>query len=93
MKQEFLKLVQKEGFRPRRLFHVGANIGQEIAFYEENVIEAWHIEAIPDLYQQFELNYSRHKDQHSAQALLSDIDGKEAEFNIATIGGSVLVSS
>jgi FkbM family methyltransferase len=69
---------------PQKLLHIGANTGSESAYYSSHGIEAWHVEAIPDVYEKLVATCSRHSDQHPIQACLSSKAGDRIPFNIAS---------
>jgi FkbM family methyltransferase len=72
---------------PRKLLHIGANNGGEAGYYAQNGIEAWHVEAIPDVYQRLVENCSSKKSQHPILACLSRVEGEQVNFNISSNSG------
>ena len=71
----------------KKLLHVGANTGQEALTYHELGVRAWHIEAIPDLYQELLRNIKGLKGQSALNKCLSSQGGKTVEFHVANNGG------
>lgn len=69
---------------PRTLLHIGASTGNESAYYSAHGIEAWHVEAIPEVYEQLRAACSRQHGQHAVQACLSSRPGQTISFNIAS---------
>jgi FkbM family methyltransferase len=87
MRQDFYELLSSSGARPKKILHVGANSGQEANMYDQLGIEAWHVEAIPDIFKQLVSNCSRFRSQNAICACLSNEEGLEVEFNIASNSG------
>lgn len=71
----------------RKLLHVGANTGQEAARYHELSIQAWHVEAVPDLYEQLSDNLRQYNDQFPINRCLSSTSGEVVPFHVANNGG------
>jgi FkbM family methyltransferase len=69
---------------PRRLLHIGASTGTESFYYNAQGIEAWHVEAIPEVYEQLVATCSTRPLQHPIQACLSSKAGETISFNIAS---------
>jgi FkbM family methyltransferase len=69
---------------PRRLLHIGASKGNESAYYSRHGIEAWHVEAIPAVFEQLQATCARQQGQHALQACLSNQEGQAVSFNIAS---------
>ena len=83
----FPELFKRHNVRPRGVLHLGASVGQEAEEYEragiKNVI--W-VEAIPSVFRQLEAHV--HPMGHTCiNAIVSDVDGKEVEFNVASNQG------
>jgi len=60
----------------RKLLHVGANTGAETKYYSENDIEAWHVEAIPEVLDLLVRNCQQNLSQHPILACLSSAGGQ-----------------
>lgn len=72
---------------PKKILHIGANNGGEAGYYAQNGIEAWHVEAIPDVFERLVENCSSKDFQHPILACLSNTAGKEVAFNISSNSG------
>ena len=80
-----LKRISAYGIeKPKRVLHVGANNGAEAKYYSENGIEAWHIEAIPGVFDALCANCKAHTEQHALLACLSSRSGEHVNFNISS---------
>ena len=73
--------------KPCRLLHIGANGGQEASYYEAHAIQAWHVEAIPELFQTLKAHCQQFKHQTPILACISDEPGKEVVFHVASNSG------
>jgi FkbM family methyltransferase len=73
--------------RTTKLLHVGANKGQEAATYSSLGIQAWHIEAIPEIYKELVKALKPFPDQYPLNKCLSSSEGVLADFNISSNGG------
>lgn len=69
---------------PRTLLHIGASTGNESAYYSRHGIEAWHVEAIPEVYEQLRAACMRQQGQHALLACLSNQPGQTIRFNVAS---------
>lgn len=69
---------------PRTLLHIGASTGNESTVYSAHGIEAWHVEAIPEVYEQLRAACARQQRQHALQACLSNRSGEAIRFNVAS---------
>ena len=69
------------------LVHVGANTGQERDLYESYGLEVIWIEPIPDVFAELQENIKGHPRQSAYQELITDSDGKEYEFRVASNHG------
>ncbi len=70
------------------VIHVGANLGQEKNIYQHyNLNVAW-IEPIPEIFSQLKKNIADIDKQRAYQYLVTDIDHKEYQFNIANNFGA-----
>lgn len=70
------------------IVHVGANHGQEIDKYAEFDLDVVWVEPIPEVFEQLTRNLKNHKKQKAIQALITDIDDKEYQFNVANNNGA-----
>ena len=68
--------------------HVGANIGQEKDIYRHYKLDVIWIEPIPQIFGRLSDNIKNYKNQRALQALITDTDGKEYEFNVASNNGA-----
>ncbi len=69
------------------LIHVGANYGQEAKDYNKLGINVLWIEALPDVHRILCTKIKNYSNQSAISALITDIDGKEYEFNISNNNG------
>lgn len=65
------------------VIHIGANSGQERAYYQAAGLEVLWVEPIPDVFEKLVSNIHRYPRQRALSYLLSDVDGKTYELNIA----------
>lgn len=98
--KKLLKFIRKpsrflERHRERKLLktisgivHVGANRGQEIDKYAEFDLDVVWVEPIPEVFEQLTHNLKGHQKQKAFQALITDVDDKEYQFNIANNNGA-----
>jgi FkbM family methyltransferase len=84
MNNSFLQFLHSAKRSPKKVLHVGANDGQEVAFYASRGIEAWHVEAIPTTYKLLEARCAVHNSQHAINACLSNEDKKRVKFHLAS---------
>jgi len=84
-----------EKYRDRKLLktisgivHVGANRGQEIGLYARFDLDVIWIEPIPEVFEQLINNSKPYKKQKAYQALITDMDDQEYQFNIASNNGA-----
>jgi len=70
------------------VMHIGANHGQERDYYERQGLPVLWIEAIPSVYESLCRNIEGYPNQRAIQALLTDRDGDEHEFFIASNEGA-----
>lgn len=84
----FSELFKKYKINPIGAFHVGASLGQEADEYYKNGIKhtLW-IEALPDIYSQLLINLLPYKNAIAIKECVSDVDGKEIQFNVANNEG------
>jgi FkbM family methyltransferase len=71
----------------RGVVHVGANVGQERDLYARLGLEVLWIEPIPEAFAELSANIAALPNQRAVQALLTDRDDTEYEFNIANNRG------
>jgi len=70
------------------VIHVGANKGQEIDKYSKYDLKVVWVEPITEVFEQLAKNIMRHDKQVAYQALITDVDNKEYEFNVANNNGA-----
>ncbi len=70
-----------------RLLHIGANKGEEASFYSSLGIEAWHVEAIPEVCEQLTANLAPLPNQWPLNRCLSSKEGEIVEFNVSSNDG------
>lgn len=70
------------------VIHVGANDGQERDMYESLGLDVVWVEAIPSVFSRLQANIAGFPRQKAFQYLLTDKEGEEYEFNIASNGGA-----
>ena len=67
--------------------HVGASSGQERKLYKHHGLRVAWVEPIPEIFAQLQENIKDFPDQQAFEALVTDVDGKEYEFNISSNKG------
>lgn len=87
VRKDFYELIHSSGVAPKKILHVGANSGQEARMYDQLGIEAWHVEAIPGVYNQLVETCGHLRNQRAICACLSSREGEEVKFNIASNSG------
>lgn len=70
------------------VIHVGANTGQERVQYNDLGLRVIWVEPIPEVFAKLEQNIESFSNQRAFQALLTDVEGKEYEFHIASNNGA-----
>ncbi len=70
------------------IIHVGANHGQERAFYDSFGLNVVWVEAIPNVYEELLRNIAERPRQKAYQALLTEKVGERHSFKIANNGGA-----
>jgi len=70
------------------IIHVGANVGQERALYDDLNLSVIWIEPIPDVYEKLKSNIYRYRNQFAYNCLLTDLDDEEYDFKIANNDGA-----
>lgn len=68
--------------------HVGANTGQERAVYDSFGLPVLWIEPIPEVFETLRRNVAPYPGQRAIQALVSDADGQQVEFHVASNDGA-----
>jgi len=68
--------------------HIGANNGRERDLYASHNLRVFWIEAIPEVFVELQHNIRNYARQQAVQALVTDVDGREYQFNIANHSGS-----
>jgi len=70
------------------IVHVGANRGQEIDKYAKFDLDVIWVEPIPEVFAQLLNNLKTQQKQKAFQALITDVDDKEYQFNVANNNGA-----
>lgn len=93
--QEIRRLRKKNGSNKDTFYrhidglvHVGANTGQERAFYASYDLDVLWIEPIPHIFDLLQKNLEGLPKQNAVQALITDVDEKDYQFNIANNQGA-----
>lgn len=84
-------LFQKYAVKSEGVLHIGAHFGEEAKVYQaQGIARAIWIEALPDAFKQLVVNAGRVVGLNSTclNACVSDEDGKEVVFNVASNGQS-----
>lgn len=84
----FTTLVEKYGIRPKGVFHIGANTGQEAQQYLDKGVEnqIW-IEPIPEIFEQLQKNIESNPHALAIQACVSNKSLQTVVFNITNNNG------
>src|SRR5512139_3213466 len=84
----FDQLVKRWKIKPEGVLHIGASEGQEAEAYLRNGIkkQIW-IEAIPEVYEKLKGNLKSNPEAKAINACISDRDGEQITFHIASNGG------
>lgn len=69
------------------IIHIGANSGQERDVYHKNNLNVLWIEPIEEVFNVLQSNIEGYPNQIALKALLTDEEGKEYNFNIASNNG------
>ncbi|MCX6735918.1 MAG: FkbM family methyltransferase [Candidatus Parcubacteria bacterium] len=80
-------IASKFKFTPKGIIHLGAHIGQEAEDYSFVKHVLW-IEGNPDIMPELEKNISKYPGQTAFQALVSDVDGEDVDFQVTSNGQS-----
>lgn len=84
----FDNLFHKYQIKTGGILHLGANNGQEAEAYDQlgvkNVI--W-VEALPSAFEQLKRNIAPYPGQVALQACVSDVNGRDVNFNVASNEG------
>ena len=84
----FSELFEKYQVQEKGVLHIGASTGQEIeAYYELGIERIIWVEAIPEVFAQLKQNVARYPNALVLNACISDFDGKEVDFNVASNSG------
>ncbi len=70
------------------VIHVGANVGQERETYEELGLDVLWIEPIPAVFEELKSNIAHLPRQRAIQALITNKDDEDYQFNIANNKGA-----
>lgn len=70
------------------VIHVGANYGQEKGSYHANNLDVVWIEPIPEIFATLEKGLEKYPKQKAYAELITDADGKEYDFNVASNKGA-----
>jgi FkbM family methyltransferase len=70
------------------VIHVGANDGQEREYYARRNLDVLWIEALPDAFGRLRANLAGFPKQRAVQALVTDRDGAEYAFHVASNSGA-----
>jgi FkbM family methyltransferase len=69
------------------VIHVGAHTGQERELYAQYGLRVLWIEPLEELFGELQRNIAQLPDQKAVQALVTDRDGEEYSFNVASNAG------
>jgi len=72
----------------RGLIHIGANDGAERERYARLGLNVLWIEPIPSVFERLQANIAGSPGQRAVQALVSNVDDQEVDFNVASNGGA-----
>ena len=81
------KAIKDAQISVSRVLHIGANDGAEAQSYEEQGLEGWHVEALPDVHEKLAAVCAELPCQTSVLACLDD-KIHEVNFNIASCGSA-----
>jgi FkbM family methyltransferase len=73
--------------KAKGVIHVGANIGQEAAFYSRFGLPVVWIEPNPEIFEVLKTNLQPFPDQLGIQGLVTDVDNTEYPFHLANNNG------
>lgn len=68
--------------------HIGANSGQERELYNSYGVNVVWVEPIPDIFETLQNNIRNYPKQKAYKELITDVNGKNYEFNIANNNGA-----
>lgn len=85
---DFRQLFPKYNIKPKGVFHVGANIGEEASVYLELGIkkQIW-IEANPEIFLKLKMNVSNNPEAKCYKICVGDENGREVIFHVSSNGG------
>jgi len=70
------------------VIHVGANCGRERDTYETFALEVLWVEPIPEVFGRLQQNVRGYERQRAVMALVTDVDGREYDFHLASNNGA-----
>jgi len=70
------------------LIHVGANTGQEIKLYAKYGLSVIWIEPIPEVFEKLAFNLKGYPKQTAIKGLVTDLEGVEYKFHLASNNGA-----
>lgn len=83
-----LKLLSGYDLHPKSILHIGAHWGQEApAYFASGIERAVFVEAIPAVFEKLEENIAPYPGFRGIQALCSDVNGAEVQFNVSSNAG------
>lgn len=89
------KILNRIGRKPdffhsdvKGIIHIGANEGQERAEYDRHGLAVVWIEPIPEVFAKLEENLKAFPKQQALNELVTEVDGKEYQFNVASNNGA-----
>lgn len=71
----------------RGVIHVGANTGQERDHYQQYGLQVLWLEPVPEVFAQLQAHIAGRPGQRALQALVSDQEGDEVDFHVASNQG------
>jgi len=88
VKRKFTKQPKHFLSNVNGVIHVGANLGQEKELYRHHNLDVIWIEPIPQVFSELKKNIEDFPKQQAYQHLITDVSGKEYQFNIANNHGA-----
>jgi FkbM family methyltransferase len=86
---KFNDIVERYKRVPKGIIHIGGHTGEEIRdYYSAGVKNVVWVEANPAVFEMLHNNTARYPGNVAYNALISDKDGEQAEFNITNNGES-----
>lgn len=74
--------------KAKGVIHVGANTGPEMPLYAKYSLPVVWVEPIPEIFEALQLNLKNYPNQIAIEALVTDSDNQEYNFNIASNNGA-----